>query len=241
MKIFIAGSCVTRDAFTPDTEQDFKITSYYARYSLARLNFPVINIDISPILFEEKIASPFQRNLITNELSNNLIERLKETEFDYLVIDCTDERFGLVKYNDSIYVTNSAELNNAQIFVSSNAPKILADTAEFYNYWRDGLKQIIDVVGIEKIIINNVFWTRILNNGEDSLSVGHVNEGNKMLKQLYCIAREEGIPDENFVNYPADILVADANHKWGRSPYHFTRQVYLFLIEYLNNLSINSP
>ncbi|MBE0444158.1 DUF6270 domain-containing protein [Psychrobacter sp. FME5] len=236
MKVFIAGSCVTRDAFTPDTKKDFENVNYYARYSLARLIYPEVPLEISDKLFEQKVSSAFQRKLLKNEFSNNLIESILDAEFDYLVIDCVDERFGLIYYNQSSYVTNSDELRKAQLFDYKSALKTPCDNKEFHHFWRCGLKKIIDEIGVDKIIINNVYWTNKLNSGDDISTVENVKRCNKMVSNLYQIAKEEGIPENNFVNYPSSILIGDANHRWGPSPFHYIQDVYDYFINYMHNL-----
>ena len=235
-KIYIAGSCVTRDAFTPDTKSDFEVVNYYARYSLARLLYPEVKLNLSDASFEKKVSSPFQRKLLKNEFSNNLIDSLSETEFDYLVIDCVDERFGLIYYNHSGYVTNSDELRNAQLFNHKTALKIPCNSMEFFEFWRNGLKRIIGTVNTEKIIINNVYWTNKLNNGNNISTNGNVKYHNEMVSNLYRIAKEEGIPEQNFVNYPDNIFVGDLNHRWGPSPFHYVKEVYDFFINYMSYL-----
>lgn len=41
--IFIFGSCVTRDAFTPANTNEFCVSGYIARHSLARFKHAVFN------------------------------------------------------------------------------------------------------------------------------------------------------------------------------------------------------
>ena len=239
MKVFIAGSCVTRDAFTPDTKKYFEIVDYYARYSLTRLNYPAIQLDITEELFEKKVPSPFQRKLLKNDFNNNLLDKLSGTDFDYLIIDCIDERFGLVRYKHSSYVTNSDELRKAELINAKAALKIPFNKEEFLHFWRYGLKKIIDVVGVNKIIINDVLWTNRLNNGGTVSTIENVETCNEIVSQLYKIAKEEGVPETNFVNYPHDIFIADISHRWGASPFHYTQEVYDYFINYMKNLKVS--
>jgi len=239
MKIFIAGSCVTRDAFTPDTKEDFEIVNYYARYSLARLNYPAITLDMSDTVFEKKVPSPFQRKILKNEFSNNLIESINEADFDYLVIDCVDERFGLIEFSKSVYLTNSDEFKKSKLIDSKAAIKIPPHSTDFFTYYRKGLEKVISVVGAEKIIINNVFWTNKLDNGDSISSLERVSYCNDMVNNLYKIASEY-IPEKQFVNYPSDIFIGDSQHKWGKSPFHYTKEVYIYLQDYLLRIKNNS-
>ena len=126
MKFFISGSCVSRDPFTPEILDEFEVVGYSARYSLARLCYPSVNMDIDPKSFEEKVPKAFVRKLLANEFENNLIERLETNIFDYLVLvlDFVSERFGLVMFKNSSYVTNSYDMRNAKLAVLRDAPKV---------------------------------------------------------------------------------------------------------------------
>lgn len=236
MKFFISGSCVSRDPFTPEILDEFEVVGYSARYSLARLCYPSVNMDIDPKSFEEKVPKAFVRKLLTNEFENNLIERLETNIFDYLVLDFVSERFGLVMFKNSSYVTNSYDMRNAKLAVLRDAPKVDSSSQEFLDNFKKGLELVAKTVGKEKIIINNVFWTSKLNDGNTVSTPEVIEKRNSFVSVLYQIAKDIGIPETNFVNYPLDIFVADSNHKWAVSPFHYTQDVYDYFIDYLRSL-----
>lgn len=57
-----------------------------------------------------------------------------------------------------------------------------------------------------------------------------------MVSNLYQIAAKYLDKNKQFVNYPIDIFVGDSNHKWGKSPFHYTKEVYEYLISFLERL-----
>lgn len=241
MKIFIAGSCVSRDPFSESNKDKFSIANYFARYSLARLSYPSIkmaDIQLTDALLEQKVSSAFQRRILTQEWENALLEQVVVTDFDYLVIDCVDERFGLVECSPGIYITNSDELRNGKIINTQIANKLLPDSQEFQDRWEQGLRQLVTSVGSHRIIINNVFWSRVLDTGEGFEPISNptrIKYCNAMVSKLYDIAKKY-IPESQFVNYPPDIFVGDSNHKWGKSPFHYTGDVYDYFIKYLSEI-----
>lgn len=40
----------------------------------------------------------------------------------------------------------------------------------------------------------------------------------------------------SFLDYPQELLCADANHKWGESPFHYTKSLYLHTLKHLDVL-----
>lgn len=230
MNIFIAGSCVTRDAFTSKVQDFFEIKKYIARYSLARLTLPPASDPKNKIT--EKITSKFQQRILTNEITNVFLKELLSVDFDYMIIDCVDERFGLVSYEDT-FITYSDELKRSKII--ENPVKIAPDSEQFFQLWEKGLLEILKLVDYKKIIINNVYWTPYLDNGEKVSSPQRIVYCNGIVSRLYNIAKKY-IPPNQFVDYPQDIFVADSKHKWGKSPFHYTQDVYDYLICFLNSI-----
>lgn len=230
MRLFIAGSCVSRDAFTPKNSDQFVIGKYTARYSLARLALPAIDT-IPRDKLDLNLKSKFQKRILISEMENNLLGLMSEIEFDKLLIDCVDERFGLIEYLNT-YVTNSDEFRRAKLTKNSVALKIQPHTQEYFDLWELGFKKVIDQVGKDKIIVNDVYWANKLDSGDAVSTPQRIEYCNEIMRNLYKIAGKY-ISKNQFVNYPKEIFVGDSNHKWGKSPFHYTQDVYDYLIQYL--------
>lgn len=115
--------------------------------------------------FSQKVPSAFQRKILRQEWDNLLLERIQEVDFEYLLIDLVDERFGLCEAEPQVFITNSNELRNGKIMSVRDAQKLVPDSEEFIKNWENGFKKLVDIVGAEKIIINNVFWSKKLDTG----------------------------------------------------------------------------
>ncbi|UNM97467.1 DUF6270 domain-containing protein [Ignatzschineria rhizosphaerae] len=238
MKVFISGSCVSRDAFTPNNIDLFENVEYVARYSLARLAYPAFSqIDADNKQFIENVPSPFQRKTLLREWGNSLLDLILNSDFDYLVIDCIDERFGLIELTPELYVTNSDEFHKSRLINIRDAKKIMPDEDIFLLHWEEGLKKIIEVAGENKIIINNVFFSKETDQGLGfpNSSPSRIEYCNDFLNSLYEIARKY-LPEKQFVNYPENIFVGSCNHKWGLAPFHYIEDVYQYFLFFLQKV-----
>lgn len=239
--IFIFGSCVTRDAFTPANTDEFLVSGYVARHSLARVKHAVFDgFDLESEAVVQKIPSAFRRRMLKQDWGNSLFDTINSAmnakgDIDFLVIDSVDERFGLIEVADNVYVTNSDEFRSGQLINSQVAKKITADSEEFFSAWEYGFQRLLEVFPREKIIYNNVLWSKCLDTGQEFEKVStssRVDWHNTIMKRLYTIASKY-LSQDQFVNYPEEIFVGDSNHKWGKSPFHYTQDVYDYLIDFL--------
>ena len=137
-KIFILGSCVTRDPF------ELAIKKYDITY-LARTSFAsafqkqkVYNIDIS------NIPSAFQRKMVENDLAKNTESLITSTKPDWLLIDFIDERFNLFSSNNGEIFTLSPELTN-NCSHNKEGEVILSNSDEFFELWATGWDKFIEI------------------------------------------------------------------------------------------------
>lgn len=81
-----------------------------------------------------------------------------------------------------------------------------------------------------------VYWANFFADGSKipNYSQDKILVNNKRLAELYQIAKQY-LPEEQFIKYPEDLLVADKNHKWGQTPFHFQQKVYEHFIKQLDN------
>lgn len=233
-KIFIVGSCVTRDAFdTRFTKDTYTISRYLARTSLARLNYKPLNISEG----EVDLKSNFQRRVVTKALNGLILDDIKSIDFDYLVLDLVDDRFGLVKVNgEDAFSIFSDELKSSKFISVKEKVKIAPNSQEYRKAWEAGLVDLLKVVSCEKIVVNNVQWSTQTDAGTELSNPDRIAFCTDVVNGLYAIA-EKYIPKENFINYPGDIFVGAENHKWGRSPFHYVDNVYRYFIERLDKIT----
>lgn len=232
--LFIIGSCVTRDAIDPKfTQNKFKLTSYNARTSLTRLNYKnthVLEKDID-------LKSQFQRKVVAKALSGNLLDEIIQTDFDYLILDFVDDRFGMVQLNnEDIFVTYSEELRSSNFISRENKILISPDSFIYLKAWEDGLLKLLQVVPADKVIVNNVQWASETEDGDSLSNPTRINFCNSLVISFYCIASKY-IPARNFINYDSNVFIGASDHKWGKSPFHYIDDVYHFFIKRLEKIS----
>lgn len=236
VKVFILGSCVSRDSFSvDDLNTKFEIINYIARTSLARVTFP----KIKNIQLDISLESKFQKRLVNSDLLNSLLDTVKASHFDYMILDFIDERFGLIEF-DSTFVTNSFEFQNAKLVDQSNSKKLDVDTLEFLHKWEKGFCKILEHVSPSKIIINDVQWAYKTDDSQYTFEIDRIYKGMLLMNNLYRIAQKY-IPAENFIQYPSNIFLAKTDHKWGVAPYHYQDKVYQYFMQRLKEIILINP
>ncbi|KRD47287.1 hypothetical protein ASE27_02645 [Oerskovia sp. Root918] len=225
-RVFVLGSCVTRDAFELDASTGMELVGYFARTSLAsafrRKRF--VGVDTSTI------SSAFQRRTVEQDLDKALETTLRQVEFDLLVFDPIDERFNLAQLGDGSIATVSNE------FLSATAAPpyetIRSGSEEFLRLWVVGwyrLLATLDSLGARsRLRVNRVFWADGCTGDEEfasSYSRKGIDRANTFLGRLYSIM-EQDLEDWQFVRYPPELFVGDPGHKWGASPFHYIDPFY---------------
>ncbi len=224
-RIFVFGSCVSRDAFLGDT----KPHDYLARSSIASAfgrscDVTVGEADLSGI------TSEFQRRMVAADLRRTAVTVLGTTEYDYLLLDLIDERFDLAEFGDS-FVTVSSEMLKAGIQLPPRAEWVPLANPTRMRRWREGFRRLASVVGEERIILNRVFWATHDESGMELPKQDEIQAANIQLARMYgFIDSFEGI---RAIDYPPGLLVSDSAHKWGVSPFHYVPEFYLHTLKSL--------
>lgn len=237
-KLFILGSCVSRDAFALDEGSSYDIVSYLARtsFSSAFDNKKIEDINLNTI------NSLFQRRMVENDLLKQTAHSLIHNEFDWLVIDLIDERFSIFVSDQNEIFTLSPELSNNCV-LNKPGQVLIPNSSEFFELWKKGWDSFIDLAKthqfLHKIVLNKVFWTNQTSSGGQVVSDLYqpwIDENNLWLQKLYSYI--EKTSDIKIIEYPKELLRADAEHKWGIQPYHYSKSLYLYLLDYVERLEI---
>ncbi|WP_427007073.1 DUF6270 domain-containing protein [Pseudarthrobacter sp. H2] len=217
-RIFILGSCVSRDAF--DLQGSPELVDYRARTALGsafatRTKFiDNVNLELNP--------SAFQRRMVVTDLDKQLDDLLIGSSFDFLLLDLIDERLQMIRH-DSSYVTFSPELQTCGVMPN---PKDLVEvgSAEYFEAFVAGLEKLLAIVPADKIIVNEVYWAENTLDGELVGSPDQTQKHNRILDRLYRQLRRQ--PGMHFIAYDRSDFVSDPQHKWGPSPFHFGPNLY---------------
>ncbi len=226
MRVFIVGSCVSRDALATVPEpQDIRLAGYHARSSLGVL--PSASVPLPDEI--ATIAAPWCRRMVQADHAKSLLRAVAEAAFDLLLLDLIDERFDLLETPDGV-VTLSRDYADA-VRRRPTGLVIPAFGARHVALWRAGfalLTRALHEQGrLDRLRVNRVFWASQTVFGEPlaGFEPARTAAANAFLRARYAdIARALG--DAVFLDYGADALRADPAHRWGLSPFHFAPEFY---------------
>ena len=223
----ILGSCVTRDALEITT--DFELIDYTARTSLASL--ATKSRKDSKLL--NNIKSTFQKRMVERDMTKRFWLSLEKSQNDIIVIDLIDDRFNLKLFDDDSSHTVSSEYKTAMDSQCQNGRIVKSSSGEFKSLWETGLRRLkrhCDELKLDKIFVNCVFYQPTGNHSIDSST--NIAEKNQYLREAY-LKLENVFGRQAMIEYPEEIIKADAEHKWGLAPFHFTTETYKFFLSEL--------
>ncbi|MFM4998240.1 DUF6270 domain-containing protein [Aeromonas sanarellii] len=240
MEILIYGSCVSRDALEFDKTNKLKIKDYFARSSLAS-SMSSKKIEGLPI---DKITSSFQRRMVESDLNKNLLQIIKESNYDILLIDFIDERFDLWVTPNGSVCTISNELISSGFTPPKN--EILKSGSEqWFTYWEAGWVLLINALNdsgnIHKLLINEVYWSNMTIGNDNYLphySSAGIHAANATLNKIYNRIKND-ISESQFIKFNEDDFIGADSHKWGKSPFHYQDLVYNKIINKLHTQKNN--
>lgn len=228
-KVFIIGSCVSRDVFNVENNK-LEVVSYNARSSFARIgNSQVVSNHFYSGI--QNLPSAFQRRMVLNDFNNQLISRVNTTEKDIILVDFIDERFHLVQLGDAI-VTRSKEFTLTNI-----NPDRLINTysQEYLALWKAGIDFFLkNIANNQLIVIPKVFWSNKII-GQEQFServLQDIDKQNEKLITMYDYLEKKSLNNLKLLEINEDLLRVDSKHRWGLSPYHYSDEYS----EYVNSL-----
>lgn len=223
MKIFIFGSCVTRDIFRVVNKDEEDIT-YFARTSFISQMSEPINIEESAI----KLNSPFQRNMVIQDFRKNFFSRVENENPDVIILDFIDERFDLLKLGES-YVTKSKEFDDGKV-IESLPPMEPVKRSDAKKLWEIAclsfIERLRDMNKRPKIYLHEAYWAyNYLDDERNTLEFSYKNaikSSNALLEGYYDFFKR-CMPEVNILSTQC---LADTKHAWGLSAYHYTDDYY---------------
>ena len=233
--VIILGSCITRDAFNFSNDQ-YEIPHYFARTSLISLMSKSLLIDKSKI----NLTSAFQKKCIVQDLEKSFFQIISESKFDFILIDFIDERFNLLKLNDS-FITKSNELVASGLIDEFNFTEIVRNE-DLLSTWeksaKDFFKTLLRYIPAHKVIIHKGAWkTKYINEdgtiSEFSNQLQQIEKQNKYLHYYYQFIKEN-FNEMKVLDMTNEELYCSVDHRWGLSPYHFEDRYYELFLQKLD-------
>lgn len=229
VSVFIYGSCVSRDAFNFAESGSFTLVDYYARSSLVSALAPSL-----PSTFPlEKIKSNFKRRVVERDIAKTLLRDLVKNQYDILLIDFIDERLHIMEIKNQekkSYLTMSTEFREMQTSIAVKHV-IRGFSKEKNDLWVFNWKKFVDFCVkhniYKKIYINKFFFAKRNNIGTPvaQYTSEQIDEANASLDFMYRRAAQD-IPSRQFLDYDTRLFVANKEHRWGETPFHYIDAIY---------------
>lgn len=226
--IVILGSCVTRDIFRIVGEQGLEI-DYYARTSLVSQMSEPLAIDEKDI----KLDSPFQRRMILQDFKKDFFNTLRDDSV--IVLDFIDERFSLLQHEQS-YVVKSKEFDNGQVSNVYPFTELSRNSDYVTELWKASCLRFIEVLRENfkgRVILHEAYWAKTYldadGNRNEFTYQRAINNENELLNKYYKFFLQ-AMPECEVI---AQECIADVNHTWGLSAYHYTDGYYTKVHELL--------
>lgn len=228
MKVAVFGSCVSRDAFAMYPVEGIEVAEYMARSSLAS----AFQLQSAPKEWLDRlmrIESTFQRRMVDIDMSKRAADILLKSEADVVLVDMIDERFRLVRQGQNGYATWSSEFGKLELPVDEFDEVLGPLDADRMLAWEDGAKILIRSLMPRRLVINRAFWSESYTDGTELPNQQGISQANQYLKAMYDdlerMALSEGA-SVSVITYPKQCVRADAEHKWGESPFHYVQKFY---------------
>lgn len=235
-RVFIYGSCVSRDTFEHLDPEQFELVEYVARQSaLSATTRPVESV-APPTL-----TSRFQQRMVTGDFQSSLRPLLAQhaADIDVLLIDLTDERLGVYLLPDGTVVTRSVELieSGAEQSLPQGAHYVAFGTQQHYEYWSgairalgDSIRQTAPRAAIALLDIPWAEWSESGQQTPDSFGVGAAQANPVFRSYVEVAAQALGA---HVISLDAAEVVSGPHHPWGDAPFHYAEKVYLEIVRLL--------
>ncbi|WP_194765113.1 DUF6270 domain-containing protein [Microbacterium sp. UFMG61] len=236
-RVFIYGSCVTRDGVEHWPEYGLDMTGYIARQSLISATAPARPSDFNT----GAIASPFQKRMADGDIVGNVIGKLTAdpNAYDIVLWDITDERLGVYRVPSGGYVSRVVNYENG---IYRGADKLGAPvrvgSAAHRELWLGALDTFVErleAAGVkDRVILNAIPWATKDEDGRDTSAQNIDPRAFNVLLQDYS---EEVAARGIQVAHPNPARVLQANtHKWGTAPFHYAPDTYHASLEAVSAL-----
>lgn len=223
--IAIFGSSVSADAiFGRDT---MKSAGYMARSSLAsQIGSEHLDNEIL-----DQLPSPFQRKTVKADMEKSIWDVIEAGSFDLMVIDFIDDRFDMLELPCGSIHTLSAEYVGAmhKLGRTVNPDKIIPKYSDRkWALWQQGWDRLAQTLSrhdlLDRLFVNKVFYAQQDTTGRPL--EGHPFKAeNEWLLRIYSHL-ENTCPQVRFLHYDPALFIADPDHKWGLSPFHYGQNFY---------------
>lgn len=235
LKLFMYGSCVSRDTYDFFDRAQCQLLGYVSRQSIISAFHPA-----DPAVLERStMTSPFQLKNSQGDFRGDLFSRLEAEgrDADVIVWDLIDERNGVVRTADGGYVTFTYDLHRANVFAlmeedRSFLGRLGFGSNEHFELWCRSVDRFmaeLDTRGVKgKLLLLVAPWALETDTQEEPThwSLGpSPAEANALFERYYEYLRR--VHEVSTLEASAESVVTRKDHKWGPAPYHYIDAPYL--------------
>ena len=236
----IVGSCVSRDAleFHPD---GFNLLGYFARTSLISQATEPVEIGNDDL---ESDLSPFARRVVEQDLTSNVVASLGELSPRILLLDLIDERFRIVR-SGSGWITYSPYFSQTSLGKSlANAPALALLDNERLPLFKESVATLANQINATlpnvRMVVHRAFYAEFYRDEDgtkpfDPSALEAARVVNELMRTMYDHLSAT-LRSAASIEVTPDLVVADAQHKWGLDHFHYVPDYYLCLMRQLSSV-----
>jgi hypothetical protein len=235
-RVFIYGSCVSRDTFEHLDPEHFELVEYVARQSVLSAYTKPVELMAPPTL-----KSRFQQRMITGDFSSSLRSLLAthSSATDFVLVDLTDERLGAYMLPDGSFVTRSVELieSGGEQYLPQGTKHIAFGTQQHFDYWTTAMEYIGEQMRTRMpqatIVLLDIPWAEWSETGSQTPgSFGMQAPDANPVFQSYARMAARALGAHVISMEPSEVL-SSPHHPWGDAPFHYAEKVYLEIVQRL--------
>lgn len=235
-RVFIYGSCVSRDTFEHLNPEQFELVEYVARQSVLSAYTKPVELMAPPTL-----KSRFQQRMITGDFSSSLRSLLAthSSAIDFVLVDLTDERLGAYMLPDGSFVTRSVELieSGGEQYLPQGTKHIAFGTQQHFDYWTTAMEYIGEQMRTRMpqatIVLLDIPWAEWSETGAQTPgSFGMQAADANPVFHSYTRVAAQALGAHVISMEPSEVL-SSPHHPWGDAPFHYTEEVYLEIVRRL--------
>jgi hypothetical protein len=233
----IIGSCVSRDGYEL-IKNRLNLEFYAARTSFASIyGGKSLCVPETDLAVEGK--GEFEKRMLSFDVNKETRKLLSRSTADFILVDCIDERFDLLKIKD-VYITRSNYLLNTNFGRNLGDVEVIKrHSKDFFELWKQSADKFCHELGNRKVIIHKAFWAKkylnhdtceIIDFEKEKLEVA--NRYNALVQRYYEYL-EDGISNSVTIEVEPDLVFSDLAHKWGIDYFHYGPEYYADFSEML--------
>lgn len=242
--IAILGSCVARD-----TIEHLDLTAAPVAYYSARHSLISTGHNLSRLIPEDHgMTSAFQERVVREDAAGTSLDSLLSASNDGTVVlwDLMDERGGVWEIGRGEYLTRSFDIERhpalkgavTQAIEHEGGGYIPFGESQHFSLWKRAAKLAVgrlrDAGLLERTVLLAVPWASEDTSGAATpASFGLTAErANSLYERYYAYLERLGV---TVVRPTPAHVTANAGHQWGAAPFHYVPEVYVGLIEDIEN------